>query len=135
MSEAARRLPERPTSPHLTVWRFHVTMLVSITNRVTGCALYVGALILGGWVIALAAGPETYADYMSLLSGPLGKLVLLGLTAALFFHTAAGIRHLVWDAGKGFDPKLSDLTGIVVIAFTVAATAAVWIIAAMTGSL
>jgi len=135
MSEAARRLPERPTSPHLTVWRWHATMLSSILHRASGCALYAGALILGGWAIALAIGPEAYADYMGVLAGPLGKLVLLGLTAAIFYHTANGIRHLVWDAGKGFDPKFSDLTAIVVIAFTVAATAAVWIIANMTGSL
>jgi succinate dehydrogenase / fumarate reductase cytochrome b subunit len=135
MSEAARRLPERPTSPHLTVWRWHATMLSSILHRASGCALYVGALILGGWAIALAMGPESYADYMGVLAGPLGKLVLLGLTAAIFYHTANGIRHLVWDAGKGFDPKFSDLTAIVVIAFTVAATAATWIIAGMTGSL
>ena len=110
-------------------------MLSSILHRASGCALYAGALILGGWAIALAMGPESYADYMGILAGPLGKLVLLGLTAAIFYHTANGIRHLVWDAGKGFDPKFSDLTAIVVIAFTVAATAAVWIIAAMTGSL
>ena len=135
MSEAARRLPERPTSPHLTVWRWHATMLSSILHRASGCALYVGALILGGWAIALAIGPETYADYMGSLAGPLGKVVLLGLTAAIFYHTANGIRHLVWDAGKGFDPKFSDLTAIVVIAFTVAATAATWILAGMTGSL
>lgn len=135
MSEAARRLPDRPTSPHLTVWRWHWTMLSSILNRVTGIALYVGALVLGGWAIALAIGPETYADYMGLLAGPLGKLVLLGLTAAIFYHTANGIRHLVWDAGAAFDPKLSDLVTVAIFAFTVAATVAVWIIAGMTGSL
>lgn len=135
MSDAARRLPERPTSPHLTVWRWHATMASSILHRASGCALYAGALILGGWAIALAMGPESYAEYMALLAGPLGKLVLLGLTAAIFYHTANGVRHLVWDAGKGFDPKFSDLTAVVVIAFTVAATAAVWVIAAMSGSL
>jgi succinate dehydrogenase / fumarate reductase cytochrome b subunit len=135
MSEAARRLPERPTSPHLTVWRWHATMLSSILHRMSGCALYAGALILGGWAIALAMGPDAYAAYMAVLGGLLGKIVLLGLTAAIFYHTANGIRHLVWDAGKAFDPKFSDLTAVVVIAFTVAATAAVWILAAMTGSL
>lgn len=134
MSDGARRLPERPTSPHLTVWRWHATMLSSILHRASGMALYAGALILGGWAISLAVGPECYGAYMALLGGPLGKLVLLGLTAAIFYHTANGVRHLVWDAGAGFDPKFSDLTAIVVIAFTVAATAAVWIIAAMTGA-
>ncbi len=109
-------------------------MLSSILHRMSGCALYVGALVLGGWAIALAIGPDAYETYMSILGGPLGKIVLLGLTAAIFYHTANGVRHLVWDAGKGFDTKLSDLAAVAIIAFTVAATAAVWIIAAMTGS-
>ena len=135
MSDAARRLPERPTSPHLTVWRWHATMLSSILNRATGVALYVGALIAGGWAIALARGPESYADYMGVLAGPLGKLVLLGLTASLFYHTANGVRHLVWDAGKAFDPKLSDLITAAIFAFTVAATAGAWVIAARCGTL
>lgn len=134
MSDGARRLPERPTSPHLTVWRWHATMLSSILHRASGMALYGGALILAGWAISLAIGPDAYASYMQIMGGPLGKLVLLGLTAAIFYHTANGIRHLVWDAGLGFDPKFSDLTAIVVIAFTVAATAATWIIAAMIGA-
>ncbi len=110
-------------------------MLSSILHRASGIALYAGALILGGWAIALAIGPGAYADYMDVLGGPLGKLVLLGLTAAIFYHTANGVRHLVWDGGAGFDPKLSDLVTVAIFAFTVAATAAVWIIAAMTGSL
>ncbi len=135
MSDNARRLPDRPTSPHLTVWRWHATMLSSILHRASGVSLYAGALILAAWAICLAVGPECYAGYMALLGGPIGKIVLLGLTAAIFYHTANGIRHLVWDAGKAFDPKFSDLTAIVVIAFTVAATAATWIIAGMTGGL
>jgi succinate dehydrogenase / fumarate reductase cytochrome b subunit len=135
MSESAQRLPERPTSPHLTVWRWHATMLTSILHRVSGCALYGGALILAGWAISLAFGPEAYACYMGVMGSWFGKLVLLGLTAAIFYHTANGIRHLVWDAGIGFDVKLADLTSVVVLAFTVAATAATWIIAAMAGVL
>ena len=79
MSDAARRLPERPTSPHLTVWRWHATMLSSILNRATGVALYVGALIAGGWAIALARGPESYADYMGVLTAEDAVSVAHGL--------------------------------------------------------
>ena len=125
----------RPLSPHLQVWRWHVTMVCSILTRATGIALYLGALILAGWALALALGPGAYAAYKHALGSPLGKVVLFGLTASLFYHLAAGVRHLVWDAGKCFDPKLSDRTGAAALAFGLAAAIAVFVIAAMTGAL
>ena len=66
---------DRPLSPHLTIWRWHITMASSIAHRATGVALYVGALILAGWALSLAAGPAAYGDYMALLGSWLGKLV------------------------------------------------------------
>jgi succinate dehydrogenase / fumarate reductase cytochrome b subunit len=70
-----------------------------------------------------------------MLGTPLGLLVMLGLTFSLYYHLAAGVRHLFWDAGKGFDPKLADLTGVAAIGFAVVATLATWAIAFMTGAL
>jgi succinate dehydrogenase / fumarate reductase cytochrome b subunit len=125
----------RPLSPHLQVWRWHITMFCSIAHRATGVALYVGALILAGWAVSLAAGPEAYAAYKHLLGLPLGKVVLFGLTVSVFFHLAAGLRHLVWDAGKGFEPRTADATGAGAIAFGVFAAIAVWVIAAIKGAL
>jgi succinate dehydrogenase / fumarate reductase cytochrome b subunit len=125
----------RPLSPHLQVWRWHITMAGSILTRATGVALYVGALILAGWAVSLASGQDSYIAYMGMLGTPLGRLVMLGLTFSLFYHLAAGIRHLFWDAGLGFDPKFADLTGAASIAFAVVATLVTWIIAAMTGAL
>lgn len=133
---------ERPLSPHLTSggpfafhWRWHLTMFTSIAHRATGVALYVGALILAGWAIALAAGPDAYASYMILLGGPLGRLVMFGLTVSVFYHLANGVRHLTWDAGKGLDIKSANATAVVAIAFAVAASLAVWAIALMAGAL
>ena len=125
----------RPMSPHLQVWRWHITMACSILNRATCIALYGGLLILAAWALALAAGPDAYAWYMGLLGSILGKLVMVGLTFSLLFHLAAGIRHLVWDVGYGYDPKVADLTGAAAIAFAVAATAAVWFLAWQMGAL
>jgi succinate dehydrogenase / fumarate reductase, cytochrome b subunit len=101
----------RPLSPHVSIWRWHVTMATSIFHRASGVALYVGAMILAGWLATLANGPAAYEGYMGLLQSPLGLLVLFGITAAACYHLANGIRHLVWDAGKGFSPKTSTTSG------------------------
>ena len=128
-SSSARTPATRPLSPHLQVWRWHITMLTSILHRMTGGALYAGAFIAAGWAVALASGPEWYGRVMSWLAHPLGRLVLLGLTLAFFYHLGNGVRHLTWDAGKGLNPRLADMTGLAAILFAVAATAAVWFVA------
>ena len=135
MTEAAKVPRERPMSPFLTVWRWHITMATSILHRATGVALYVGGLIAAAWAVALAQGPEAYGTFKHLLGSPLGKVVMAGLTLSFFYHLANGIRHLVWDAGKGFDVRTANATSIVVFAFAAAASVAVWAIAAMTGAL
>lgn len=135
MTDATRAPRQRPLSPHLQVWRWHITMFCSILHRATGVALYVGALILAGWAVSLAAGPETYAGFKAVLGSLLGKVVLFGLTLSAFYHLANGLRHLMWDAGQGLDIKSANASAIAVLAFTVAATLAVWIIAGLTGAL
>jgi succinate dehydrogenase / fumarate reductase cytochrome b subunit len=113
----------------MSVWRWHVTMTTSILHRATGVALYVGALIVAGWAVALASGPEAFDDYRALLGSPLGLVVLFGLTFSLFYHLANGVRHLFWDSGQGFDPKTADTTGWAAIAFAVVATVLIWMVA------
>ena len=135
MAQDNKAVRERPLSPHLQVWRWHITMWSSILHRVTGCALYGTILIAAGWAIALASGPFTYAAYLGYVGSPLGKLVLFGATVSIFFHLANGIRHLMWDAGEGLNPKTADMTAAAAIAFSIAASAAVWVIALMTGKL
>jgi succinate dehydrogenase / fumarate reductase cytochrome b subunit len=122
-------------SPHLQVWRWHLTMASSILNRVTGCALYVGALIIAAGALSLAMGPDCYSVFRAIMAGVLGKIALFGLTLATFYHLANGIRHLVWDAGKGFTLKVADLASVGVIAFTIVATLVTWGLAYATGSL
>jgi succinate dehydrogenase / fumarate reductase cytochrome b subunit len=129
------RAADRPLSPHLLNWRPHLTMTVSISHRFAGMALYGGLLIFAGWAAALAAGPDAFDQYRGLLGSPIGKLVLLALTFAAFFHLANGVRHFFWDVGYGFQPKTADTTAVAVVAFAVTATVAVWLVAWKAGLL
>jgi succinate dehydrogenase / fumarate reductase, cytochrome b subunit len=125
----------RPLSPFLDIWRWHVTMAASILNRAAAIGLYLGAIVVSGWAIALAGGREMYGDYMGLLRSPLGLVVLFLLTLGVWFHLAAGLRHLFWDAGHGYHPQRANATAWASIAFTVLATLLTWAAAIATGAL
>lgn len=134
MTDTSRGLPERPMSPHLQVWRWHITMACSILHRACIMGLYVGVVMLAGWALSLALGPDAYAAYVGLLGSVIGKLVMIGLTFALFFNIAYTIRQSFWDAGVGFALKTADLTGAAAIAFAVVATIVTWVIANAAGA-
>ena len=97
------RAVQRPLSPHLQIYRPMLTMMMSIAHRITGIALYGGTLLLAWYLIALAAGPESFDTAAWFMDSLIGKLVLLGFTWALFHHLLGGIRHFLWDAGYGMD--------------------------------
>ena len=143
MTDASKTPRPRPKSPHLVtgglgsplLWRWHITMWTSILHRATGVALYVGALIAAAWTIALAQGPDQYAQFKSVLGSWPGKVVMFGLTLSAFYHLANGVRHLVWDTGHGLEVKSANASAVVVFAFAAAATLAIWAIASQTGAL
>jgi succinate dehydrogenase / fumarate reductase cytochrome b subunit len=110
-------------------------MATSILHRVTGCALYGGGLILALWALALASGPEAYGTFKAVLGSFPGKIVMFGLTLSVFYHLAKGVQHLIWDMGHGYKVQTANMGAIVCIAFSIVATLAVWVIAAMTGAL
>jgi len=124
----------RPLSPHLQVWRWHVTMTASILHRISGSALSAGAVLIGIWLLALAFGPECYATFTGLSASPLGLLVWFGLTLALTYHLASGIRHLIWDAGKALDLQSASLLGSLSIWIGLLAGVAFWVWLFMSGS-
>ena len=103
-----RTTPSRPLSPHLQVFRFILTMAMSIVHRVTGGALYFGAALVTLWLVAAASGPEWYALVDGVYSSWFGRLVLLGFVWALIHHALGGVRHFIWDLGYGFDKKTAD---------------------------
>ena len=114
---------ERPLSPHLTIYRWQVTMIASIVHRLTGMALSVGALVLAWWLVAISRGPETYETFTMVAASPLGLLVLFGFGWSLAFHLLNGIRHLAWDLGYGFNTVTATQTGtlVFVLSFVIAA--------------
>jgi succinate dehydrogenase / fumarate reductase cytochrome b subunit len=95
----------RPLSPHLTVYRPMMTMMMSIAHRITGAALYVGTLLLVWYLFAAAEGGSAFAFASWFLGSIIGQIILLGFTFALLHHFFGGIRHLIWDAGYGFDKQ------------------------------
>jgi succinate dehydrogenase / fumarate reductase cytochrome b subunit len=119
----------RPISPHLQIYKPQITSALSILHRITGGALVVGTLVLVYWLGAIAAGPEAYAHAKALLGSFIGKVALFGWTWALFYHLANGIRHLVWDAGYGFELPTVYLTGKITVAASFILTILIWLIA------
>jgi succinate dehydrogenase / fumarate reductase cytochrome b subunit len=107
---------DRPLSPHLQVYRLPLTALLSITHRLTGVGLVLGAVGLVAWLAAAAAGPAWFATATAAMGSLVGRVVLFGFTWALFYHLSNGIRHLFWDAGFGFELEHARLSGLVVLA-------------------
>ena len=120
----------RPTSPHLQIYRLPLTALLSITHRITGVFLSIGALLLVAVLAALAGGTESYAPFQAFLQSWFGQLILFGITFALYFHFCTGIRHLFWDVGMGFELETSDMTAKLAVAISIVLTVATWVIAA-----
>ena len=120
-------LRPRPLSPHLQIYRIEFTTVLSGLHRITGVVLGGGTLLLAYWLIAAAAGPEAFATAQWAFSSWLGRLVLLGFTFSLFYHLCNGIRHLLWDIGRGFEKETMRMTGVAAVVASVGLTLAAWI--------
>ena len=118
---------QRPLSPHLQIYRWQLTSMLSITHRMTGIALSIGALFLVWWLVAAATSDGAFAAAQWFFGSWLGLLMLLGWTFCFFFHLANGIRHLVWDTGRGFDLPTAYASGWAVVAASAALTVVAFI--------
>jgi len=127
------KLVRRPLSPHLQVYKPQISSTTSIFHRITGVALSAGTILLVAWLVAAAAGDSAFSVVQAIFASWIGMLVLFGFTLALFYHFCNGIRHLSWDAGKGFDLPTMHRTGKLVIAAAVVLTVAFWAIAFLVG--
>jgi succinate dehydrogenase / fumarate reductase cytochrome b subunit len=125
------RLVRRPVSPFMlgSAYKFQTSSLTSIMHRITGCALGVGTLLLTYWLVSAASGDGAYSIAEAILGSWFGILVLFGFTVALFYHFCNGIRHLAWDAGKGFELPDMHRSGGLVVAATAILTVAFWALA------
>ena len=122
-----------PMSPFTDVWRWHVTMTASILFRVTIGAATVGALLLLGWVAAVASGPEAYAKVLACSASPIGLLVWFGLSLVLFSFLLNGTRHLINDAGQGLDLKSANLMANIAVWGPLVLVVLFWVVLFATG--
>ena len=126
----------RPLSPFMlgTLYRLQITSVMSLMHRVTGIIASVGAFGLAWWLLAVAKGGDAYASASACLGSPLGTLALIAFSFALVYHLLNGIRHLMWDAGMGFELPEVYRSGYTVITLAVVLTAVIWFIALRGGA-
>ena len=120
--------PGRPLSPHISIYRWPITMVLSILHRATGIAMSVGLLVFAAWLLNAAQGPEAYQYFRAVMSGLFGQILLIGWTFAFFLHLGNGVRHLFWDTGRGLEKHQANASAWFVIVFAAALTAAFWVV-------
>lgn len=125
-TKTVNKAKERPLSPHLGIYRWRLTMALSIFHRATGVALAVGILMLVWMLVAAATGPEAFDYFMGFATSMIGQIMLFGWTVALFYHLCNGVRHLISDAGYLFKLKNAFMSGYIVLIATALLTAYVW---------
>ncbi|MCP5092117.1 MAG: succinate dehydrogenase, cytochrome b556 subunit [Gammaproteobacteria bacterium] len=121
---------DRPLSPHLSIYRWPITMALSILHRMTGVALSLGFVVFVLWLFDAASGPDAYAVFMSVMGSFVGKLLLIGWSFAFFYHLSNGARHLLWDTGRGLEKEQADRSAWLVLITATALTAVFWWVAA-----
>nr|VFK28124.1 MAG: succinate dehydrogenase subunit C [Candidatus Kentron sp. MB]VFK32941.1 MAG: succinate dehydrogenase subunit C [Candidatus Kentron sp. MB]VFK75815.1 MAG: succinate dehydrogenase subunit C [Candidatus Kentron sp. MB] len=105
----------RPLSPHIQIYRKQITSSLSILHRATGVFLSIGTFALVYWLWSLAAGPDSYTTAQAFFGSMIGRLLLFAWVFSLAYHLSNGIRHLFWDAGKGFEIKTVYASGVIVL--------------------
>ena len=122
------RNPNRPLSPHLSVYKWGPHMTVSILHRITGGGLAtLGAAALVWWLVAAASGKEAYESFAGWATSWIGIVIGVGLTWAFFQHTLSGLRHLVMDIGAGFEIQRNKFWATMTLAGSILLTAALWL--------
>ena len=125
------RLKDRPLSPHLQIYKPMLTMMMSIVHRITGMALYAGMLLVVWWLIAAAVGSNAFANVQWFMDSLIGRLILFGYSWALLHHMLGGIRHLIWDTGRGFGPTEREWLALATLIGSIGLTIVVWVVGYM----
>ena len=118
----------RPLSPHLTIYRWPITMVLSIIHRITGVALSVGLVALVAWLAVIAYDFIPYDPVLTFMRSLPGRVVLFGFSFAFFFHLSNGIRHLIWDTGRLFEKRQVDMSAWIVLLASVSMTLFYWFV-------
>jgi len=119
---------DRPLSPHLSIYRWPITMTLSILHRATGVAMSLGLVVLAYWLLTVSSGSAEYASFTALMSTLVGQLLLIGWSFAFFYHFANGVRHLVWDTGHGFEKHQANASAWLVLTLSIGMTAMYWVL-------
>ena len=119
---------KNPLSPHLQIYRWHISSLLSITHRISGVINLLALILIFFWLIFLSLGENNYQSFLLIINSFIGKFILIGFTWSMSFHIFSGIRHLVWDMGYGFEIKTANISGALVILSSLVATIIFWLL-------
>ena len=117
-----------PISPHLQIYRWHISSLLSITHRIAGVINLLALILMFFWLLTFSLGENNYELFLAVINSFLGKFFLIGFTWSMSFHIFSGIRHLVWDAGYGFEIKTANISGVLVILSSLVSTVIFWLL-------
>ena len=119
---------QNPLSPHLQIYRWHISSLLSITHRISGVVNLFSLILIFFWLIVLSLGESNYELFLLVINSFIGKFILIGFTWSMSFHILSGIRHLAWDMGYGFEIKTANISGIIVIISSLILTIIFWLL-------
>tara|TARA_B100000686_G_scaffold58104_1_gene62374 strand:- start:128 stop:514 length:387 start_codon:yes stop_codon:yes gene_type:complete len=120
---------KNPLSPHLQIYRWHISSLLSITHRIVGVINLLALILIFFWLLTLSFDESNYELFLLIINSFFGKFILIGFTWSMIFHLLSGIRHLVWDLGYGFEIQTANISGIIVIIFSLVLTIIFWLFA------
>ena len=120
---------KNPLSPHLQIYRWHISSLLSITHRISGVINLLALILIFFWLLVLSLGESNYELFLLIINSFFGKFILIGFTWSMSFHILSGIRHLAWDLGYGFEIKTANISGIIVIICSLVLTIIFWLFA------
>ena len=120
---------KNPLSPHLQIYRWHISSLLSITHRISGVINLLALILIFFWLLLLSLGESNYELFLLIINSFFGKFTLIGFTWSMSFHILSGIRHLAWDLGYGFEVKTANISGIIVIISSLIMTVIFWLFA------
>jgi len=119
---------KNPLSPHLQIYRWQISSLLSITHRITGILNLLGLIFISGWISSAGIGENLFEYFSVFLKSFIGKFILIGFTWSISYHLLSGIRHFFWETGYGYEIKTANISGIIVILGSLALTIILWMI-------
>ena len=120
---------QNPLSPHLQIYRWHISSLLSVTHRISGVINLLALILIFFWLLFLSFGESNYELFLLIINSFFGKFILIGFTWSMIFHILSGARHLAWDLGYGFEIKTANISGAVVIILSLLLTVIFWLLA------